>query len=625
MARLTPVTTSHPRIHFTADDLDALKERAAGSHSLYYEKLIETADQFARKRVPETFGLSDADRIYGDMLPVLAMAHLISSEKRYLSACRRILERILDIEIWGDGLNLVTGHYMTGVAITYDWLNSALPPELLEKARASLTEHAARILEYSTEQRIWWHDMFLHNWSHVIIGSLAYAGAALYGEVDEAGDWIDFADDYFAQVNKALPEDGSYQEGQAYLTYALECIVRYWDLAKGLFGRDHFGCPWGRRVPYFLIHFSTPKMRPQDNCMVFGDGPRHFEWHGPVHIFQRLASEYRDEVIGGFAQRLARAGIGLTRGGAWASMLWYDADLDERGLEHLPTTGFFEDIDSLSMRSSWEEDAVMVGFKCTNNMLRKSRRLYPGRDLGSGHAQPDAASFQIYAFGELLAIHPGYTHYKRSADVNTFIVNNTEQLGGDRTWFDVLGAQSYPCEINKVVADDAFDYARADASGIYRPGARLTRFVRHIVFLKPHDVLIVDEVAAEIKSTFEWRMHADGEIVRISDQFHVRKNDARMRVMFLAPDGAQAKISTHKVIGASHTTPKRTALLSARPPAKTKSVLFATLLSVYQGDDVSSSPESFTASADCVELKLSTEGGPVELRLDLAGGKVTVT
>ncbi|MHC4713454.1 MAG: DUF4962 domain-containing protein [Planctomycetota bacterium] len=621
---LQPVTLDRPRIHFTAGQLETLKERARSTHARYYSILLETADGFARRRPPARIGTSDNDRIWGDMPPVLAMAFLLSGEKRYLSAARRVVERILEMERWGDGLNLVTGHYMSGVAIAYDWLHPHLPAALLGRIEAALAAHAERIIEYAVSERIWWHDMFLQNWSHVIIGGLAYAGAALYGKIEGAQEWIDFADDYFTGVKRALPDDGSYQEGQAYLTYALEMLVRYWDLAKGLFGRDHFDCKWMKEVPYQFIYFGTPDPRPRDNCMVFGDGPRHFEWHGPVHLLHRLADEYGDAVTQGFAARLARAGIGLTRGGAWGNMLWFNPDLGEKGVEHLPALRFFEDMDTVTMRSGWDADAVMVGFKCTNNMLRKSARLYPGRDLGSGHAQPDAGAFQVYAFGQWLAPAPGYTHYKRSADHNTFLINGVEQLGGDRTWFDVMETQGGPCEITKVVSKDAFDYARADASGIYRPRARLERFIRHLIFIKPCDVLIVDELAAAVNSRFQWRLHADDEILSIGDQFHVRKNEARMRVLFLAPEDLAAKITSHRVEGATHSTARRTVLLSAQPRRKTREALFATLLSVYRGEAPARVVESFAVENGVVRVKLAGEDGSRELSLDLAKEAVRV-
>ena len=165
-------------------------------------------------------------------------------------------------------------------------------------------------------------------------------------------------------------------------------------------------------------------------------------------------------------------------------------------------------------------------------------REYPGRDLGSGHAHPDAASFQIYAFGEWLAVDTGYSHYKESRDHNTLVINDTQQIGGERTWFDMMEcffSSTGPCEISRAESTRGFDYARGEASGIYRWQAHLVRFVRHVVFVKPADILIVDELMCDRESKFEWRLHADEEISGKGTEYVVRKNEARLRVAFLAP------------------------------------------------------------------------------------------
>ena len=606
--------------------LKALKTRAATTHAVYYAKLLEAADEFAAAKMPRTFGASDDYRGYGDALPVLALTHLLTGSDKYLGVVRQVISRLDALEHWGDDADLVAGHFLAGSAIAYDWLYDAFSASERKALAGKIARHAEIIHAYSSAERVWWHDYFLHNWCHVITGSLAYAGAALFGEHPAAADWISQADRVFTKVEEALPDDGSYQEGLAYMTYAWECILRYFDLAKSLFGRDHFGAKWLREAPYGILYFTTPQPKSHDNCMLFGDGPRHFEWHGPVHLLFRTAAEYRDAVVQGFARKLAEAGIGLTRTGTWLNMLWYDPSVPSKGREHLPTFKHFDNLSLVSARSSWDADAVMVGFKCTNNAGRKTMREYPGRDLGSGHAHPDAASFQIYAFGEWLAVDTGYTHFKESADHNTMLVNDTQQLGGERTWFDMMECLSAgaTCDVTRVETNDRFDYARADATKIYRPEARLKKFVRHIVFLKPADVLVVDELAGAVKSKFEWRLHADDEIVGMGGEFHVRKNGARLRVAFLAPDGLKCRIRRNKIKDPAPSGLKETVLLSAAPERRVKETVFVTFMSAYRGDAPFTQVTMGGVSEGRVYLDVRREGRTEPVMLDLAEGKVTV-
>jgi len=622
---MKPKTSAHPRIHLTAATLKRLRKASEGTHAFYYARLIEAADEFIARGTPRIKAAGDDNRGYGDILPVLALSYLLSEDRRYLDSARAILNRLVSFESWGDNLDLVTGHFLAGASISYDWLYGALSATERKTLARKISRHAEILNRYSREQRIWWHDYFLHNWAHVITGSLAYAAAALYGEDKAAPAWIEHADRFFTDVERALPEDGSYGEGMAYMTYAWECILRYFDLAKTLFGRDHFGTPWMRKAPYNILYFSTPKPRHFDNCMVFGDGPRHFEWHGPVHLLNRCASEYKDATIQGFSRRLVDAGVGITRTGTWLNMLWYNPGIAAADYRKLPTFKFLGNLDTASMRSSWDEDAVMIAFKCTNNAGRKTMAEYPGRDLGSGHAHPDAASFQIYAFGEWLAVDTGYSHYKQSRDHNTLVINDTQQVGGERTWFDMMEcyfSSSGPCEINKTESTRAYDYARADASGIYRWQARLKRFIRHVVFIKPADFLIVDELAADGESKFEWRLHADEEIAGRAREFVVRKNAARLRVSLLAPYGIEAAVSREAVPGAGSGGMKEAMVLSAIPESRVSETVFVTFMSAYRVDAPGTKLGTFSLKDGGVTLAFTRDGRTRTLSLDLAKGKV---
>lgn len=623
---MEPKTLGRPRIHITARAVGELKSRAKTTHAFYYGKLVEAADEAAAQKLPDTFGGTVDNRRFGDVLPVLSMAHLVSGEAKYAEAARAICRRLVATEKWGDDLDLVTGHFLSGAAIAYDWLYEYLPQAEREALAKKIAHHAGILYANASEQRVWWHDYFLHNWNHVITGSLGYAAAALAGENADAGKWSDYAEGLFTAVEKALPEDGSYQEGFAYMTYAWECIVRYFDLARQLYGRDHYGAKWLREAPYLLMHFSTPRIAAGDNCMMFGDGPRHFEWHGPVHLLNRSAEEYADGAVQGFANALADAGVGLSRGGTWLNMLWYNPAIKAKGHAGLPTARRFADLDVASMRSGWDPDAVMVGFKCTNNAGRKTTREYPGRDLGSGHAHPDAASFQIYAFGQWLAVDTGYTHYKQSPDHNTIAVNGVGQLGGERIWYDMMECFSNggTAEITHFETTDGYDYARGDASRMYRPKARLVKFVRHVVFIKPADILVVDELASEAPSRFEWRMHADEEIAEAGGAYEVKKGDARLRVVFLAPEGLAARVRKVAIEGQGTAGMREAVVLSAAPKKRTRAVRIVTFMSAYRGAAGETEARLVEMDESACRVEVRRGGKARTLTILLAEGKVTL-
>ena len=193
-------TRSHPRIHLTAATLAKLRKSAHGTHAFFYAKLIEAADEFIARGKPDIKPTGDDNRGYGDILPVISMAYLLTGHEKYLETARSVTRQLVAFEHWGDDLDLVTGHFLGGVAIVYDWLYEELTPRERKLTRAKIARQAAILDEYSRQQRIWWHHYFLHNWAHVITGSLAYAAAALWGEDKRAASWIEQADAFFTDV-----------------------------------------------------------------------------------------------------------------------------------------------------------------------------------------------------------------------------------------------------------------------------------------------------------------------------------------------------------------------------------------------------------------------------------------
>ena len=78
----------------------------------------------------------------GDILPVLAMAYLLTGDRKYLDSMRRVLSALVSFETWGDDLDLVTGHFMAGAAIAYDWLYNDLPADERKAIAEKMAKHA---------------------------------------------------------------------------------------------------------------------------------------------------------------------------------------------------------------------------------------------------------------------------------------------------------------------------------------------------------------------------------------------------------------------------------------------------------------------------------------------------
>jgi hypothetical protein len=193
------------------------------------------------------------------------------------------------------------------------------------------------------------------------------------------------------------------------------------------------------------------------------------------------------------------------------------------------------------MRSSWDEDATIVGLRCC--------------DFYSSHSHWDRGSFVIYRNG-LLACDAGYYGKYRGPQLRTD-AHSTLLLGGQPqrfvkgTWFKDLAAFQaqldgrYKLELGDMPffrhegswTATACEFARA-----YPPGT-VKRCVRQLLFLRPGTIVIVDQlVAAEGKPVpnVEWLLQvptAAPEVARGSIVMKNAKSWLRCRSLS-APDVA---------------------------------------------------------------------------------------
>jgi hypothetical protein len=245
---------------------------------------------------------------------------------------------------------------------------------------------------------------------------------------------------------------------------------------------------------------------------------------------------------------------------------------------------------------------------------RKAQKYYDGRpgdtrEVGGGHGHPDVNSFQIYAYGKWLAIDPSYERPKWTRNHNTVLVNGKGQLGEGQTWFDrraVLAARATSA-ILKVEHRPAYDYVLGDALSIYPAAAGLTRYRRHFIFLRPDYIVVVDELAANRPSRFEWLMHAEETLEKRGEaSFLVRNGGVAMDVEFLLPEGLEAMASDRLLTAAARPT-QACVIVAVLHPRKAEAPAAVAKLDSRQGD----------------RLAIAI-GGRARLVLDLAGQRLTV-
>lgn len=520
-AKLDTFSGVHPRLFLTEKRLENLKGRIHTSHKAIWEMVLEKAESYLGKPLSLNFNRQEDMRSLGRGIPWQALAYRVTNNVKYLEGAKKWVLGACELPRWERNTSLSGGECLFGVAIGYDWLYQDWTEQERELIRNKLALQAKAMKNGPPVH----HDLWLANHNHVEHNGLATAGFALFDEVSEAVEWIRQADLVFQTFFQFASDDGSASEGHQYWGYSTEAILRYIELARDFLGRNYYGSTWLKSIPAFVI-FSTIPDFSENNCvMSFGDSHRDYRSHGPTHILYRLASEYRNGHAQWLAKEMDKRNIGRGDYCTWLNLFWYDERIPATPISALPTFSNSDDIGWVTTRSGWDAGAVMVGFKCGPMHGHKAQQYYNqqfraglGRyhDIQGGHNHPDINSFQVYAYGRWLAIDPPYERPKWTRTHSTILVNGQGQLGEGKTWFDRDAALAAKASSSLIKAENSkdCDYLVGDSGNIYAEKLGLRKFLRHLVYVKPDVILILDELKASRQSHLEWLLQAEESITR---------------------------------------------------------------------------------------------------------------
>jgi len=546
----------HPRYLLTQADVDELKIKISDPNYVHYSiwnDIVKPKADFYVERVeqgldpPSAYDSEEPMRSAGRGIPWIALAYLLTDEPNYLAAAEQWMSKVCSYPHWHYNWSLGAGECIFGVSVGYDWLYDDL-------TEPNKTDIRNKLIEVATDMNEPWGlqqcDRYLSNHCHVEHSGLGAAGFVLYDEVPEAMGWIRRADLIFQASFRAGSQGGSSTSGHQYWGYSMESLLCFTEAAKDLMDTDYYsGNNWLKNSANFIIFSTIPdfdmlQRHPgySDCVMSFGDSHRDYRSHGPVHFLNLLASRYDNGFAQWLADRMFEEGIGITDEHdfrAWANLLWYDEDVQPVPIANLSTFRHFDDIGWVTSRSGWDEDAVMVGFKCSPMHGHKLQPYYDWQiDDGwpswpyyhyvvDGHCHPDVDSFQIYAYGKWLVTEPGYIKPKWTKDHSTILAGGVGQLGEGGTWFNRVAVMDAKAKSSIIKAESTtdYDYIIGDAENIYRD-PNLTKFLRHFVYIKPDIVLVVDELeASTAPDYFEWRLRTTHERFQFIDDMNIVEQD----------------------------------------------------------------------------------------------------
>lgn len=502
LADTPPLERPHPRVLLDTARVEALRPKLLTTHKFLWDRYLQDLPRMLAASA-RTSPIDD-ERYEGDLIADLSFAYLLTGRTDVRDAAKAQLFRLVDDPAWAtdEGLiYLVPAHYITGIAQGYDWLYAVLTPAERARVAARLGREAEAQYQRATKERAWWRNQYVQNHSHSNTAALAFAAAALWGEDPRAAQWRAAAEAFFDKAFSVLPRDGSSLEGYAYAGYGGEYLLNYALLARDLFGRKDVDQPWLVHFPEYLVAGLLPARSADEWAMTFGDSPRRGWTSTAQHLFT-LAALHRDRAAQWMAlQTVALKPAGLGSHG-WMMLLGYDPALTPADPATFSTFARFPEIDEVLMRSSWTDPAAsLVGFKCGPFLGRTLDGQAPF-DYGTGHQDADSGSFQFFSQGQFLTIDPGYTGQERTEDHSTMLFKGHGQLGEQAAFgsAEALRFRHSPRVVHAVTSE-RFDYVVGDVARAYHPALGVTRYRRHLLFLKPDVLLVADDFALQAEGS----------------------------------------------------------------------------------------------------------------------------
>jgi len=356
--------------------------------------------------------------------------------------------------------------------------------------------------------------------------------------------FLNQADKWARYIIDHAPLDGSWGEGVQYWQYGTGYFLRFLEAALTSGYKNYFDAyDWLKKTGYFPIYFSLS----ENPTKVINFSDCGTDRYLPAFLFYLPAKKYNNKHIQDFGEKVQ---TDKPHKFSWLDFLFYDASIKSENYTTLPLFKNFDDHGFVTMRSGWEKGSTVVGFRCgpaPGHQNQKNPNRINFKGFGPGHQQPDINSFVIYAQNEWLAIDPGYTHPKETRNFNTILVNGFGQAGAGGKWLDYMEFESrnpVP-EITYTETNKVYDYVIGDAGNIYLDEAELEYFRRHIIFLKPDIVIILDDLHARTESNFEWNLQLNEmtKVDKTNNQFKLNKNEAEFWVSPVLPAGVQSTLN----------------------------------------------------------------------------------
>jgi len=472
---------------------------------------------------PETTGVlkGQAGKLTDSSMLSKALSYALSGDRtkgrEAITMARELLPVTLGrLEAWPG----YAKSYIHPAALCYDWCHDLLTEEERKEFLQAMSQWAAWCARKGETEDPYGSVFYGCLWGEAVIG------LATWGDHPSAGEWVRHARlELFEK--RALPAlqrmGGDWLEGNG-TYYGPLLLAFYAEAQKTACGEDLYAKTsfFREAVLYHLyasdatFRFFYPTGDLNSGWHGFAEGRPAYGWYPEHRFFLCLArNNLRDTPEASRAQWLLEKlpGVGhleevrlpsdTQRSGGrpvlqsvpFAELLWNRDECKVQPLapDDLPQAYCNRRSGFVAMRGSWKEDAVVVGFHSGPHLARRQHL--------------DQNSFSVFGQKELL-VGPlmGVLTGESGRDVEdsygkcTLLLDHHGQIGGE-----------FSEDAGRILAfgqSDRWVYVVGDAAAAYNSRhfsyAPARQFIRHVLFLRPATLLVLDRVVTSGQMTKRW-------------------------------------------------------------------------------------------------------------------------
>ncbi|MGI5820308.1 MAG: DUF4962 domain-containing protein [Armatimonadota bacterium] len=539
---LARVPVEHPRVYATRETLEQFRAPSLAEKADWWERFRGRCEAHLAKDIPaepgpeydfsgRTGALAADDVARMNALRGLgssastpmwemAFAYLVGGNERF---GERAVEWLMEISDWDvAGTTGYRNHDQVfrdiawKAACVYDWCHDLMTQEQRARALAMVEARGAILYhDFSEDARpIYEYPFDSHGWTSM--GFLGIISAAIAHDSEQGDEWFQFIAATYPPLYPSWGgEEGGWCQGTAYWKWSVSYFAQFADAFRSASGVDLFDKAFTRNNGWFKIYMHPPYSKRHH----FGDGNLGSPGTADRNNQLLFATRYDNPYFKWYADQIhGDEDSGVF--GYW----WYDYTLPARPPVDVPQSRFLADVGWVGMHSDISDP---------NNIMLIFKSSWWG---SFNHSDADQNHFVIYGYGEPLLIDSGFydwygsdhdRHWKRQTKAHNAILVN----GEGQPIFDITAKG----QIVDYFESPVGCYTAGDATEAYK--GKLSKFVRHILYLRPDAFVIVDELEAAEPATWTWAGHAlqemavDGEARRVT----ITENDAALDIAFAAP------------------------------------------------------------------------------------------